>query len=357
LKQIQAKIPKGLVNEVVGLELDEEASLIEELSKYNSFLKKMKSSECSGERSLIIKANKLQISYPFHICSRHNLKITIQEFGNNISVLEFQTLKKIEELSQEDISFLSWLRRKLPNIQEIHLTIYDLQISDDILLDIFTCLFWKNESLRGIFLKCHKKVPFEKSILYLAENILPAAKSLKQFSFFFDTCTITNETFNSLNQAFSQVAKNLTDFSFVCGGQDVDADTIMKLFGLMPNLKFFLYQTFSEAFDDKVVEEFIFKAFSSFKNLTDFQLSLPNSQVTEAGVEKLFNWLPKYWLRKMAQFKVFLKSATFTQESLRGFKYSYTLPKLITIQEVLDNPHFDDPTSVCRKSFFITKRD
>jgi len=338
LQQIQVKIPRNLVNEDIGL--DDKASLIEELVKYNNHLKKNQSYLlCTGESSIIIDKKdkqKLKISYPFHVCNNHNLNSTIQDLGKDISILKFKISRNIEKLSQEDVSFLLCLRTKLPNIQEIHIHIWDHQISDDTLQAIFSCLFWENESLTGIFFKCYKKEGlFEKSILYLAEKVLSTSKNLQKFAFYFEHCQITNKACDSLNHALSQLAQNLTYLYFICACQDVDAISLQKLFVPMPNLKFFLYQTFSQAFGDEILESFITQTLPSFNSLSDFQLFLPNSQATDTSVRKLFNSFPQAWFltgSQLRQLNVSFGNTKISEEILRVIAHE-TVPNLKGIEE------------------------
>jgi len=224
-------------------------------------------------------------------------------------------------VEREDYLKLSFIRTKLADIQEISIIMNDYTISDEALLDIFKCLFWKNNSLEKIYLGGNMEGLLEKSLLYLAENVLSTSQNLQKFFISLSKYKITNKALRSLIERISQLAENLTSLSFDCRCPDADADSLRKLFVSMPNLKSFGYQTLSNAFDDEVLKSFISNTLPSLKKLTAFQLFLPNSKITDSSVKKLLNSFPNEWLLTLDLFEVNFCNTKITEESLKVFIY------------------------------------
>jgi len=288
------------------------------------------STTCSNstQSDFTFAGSKLLISYPF----QRNINSSFDAKEQVFSVLEFKISKGIEEMSKEDALKLCIIRAKLPNIREVHITIKDYTISDKALLDIFNCLLWESDSLNGIFLSCNMKGRFEKSLLFLAENVLSAAKNLQKFSLFFPHCNISKKACNSLNEALSRQAKNLTCLYFLCKCKDADPNTLQKLFVGMPNLKAFGYQIYSKAFNNEVFETFRSITLPSFTTLTEFQLFLLDSKIADSNIKKLLKSLPEEWFSTIKRFKVGFNKSIITDMSIKELAHE-TLAKFTAIED------------------------
>jgi len=320
------KISENLVSANIAFNLTEELSSREELAKYKSILNDLPNLIAplpSSQSSITIQGRLAQISYPFH-GSIHS-KI---DGGENISTFDFKLLKDIEEVSQEDASTLCLLRFNFPNIREISIALGEHKISDHALLEIFSCLFWRNQSLESLSftsdMKGKGKALFEKSLLYLAENILLTTRNLQKFYIRLEDMDLTSQSCGSLNERISQLADNLTDLHFACRCTNVDFVALQKLFVSMPNLTSFKFSTNTQRSRKQVFEAFVEKTLPSLKNLKDFQLSIrspmsSSSTIDDHTAKKLLTSIPKEWALTLNHFEVNFNLTMITDESLQEF--------------------------------------
>jgi len=300
------------------LKLDENLYSREELEKYQENFQSSEPIE-NTEKDITFDsdASELVILYPFKAKSHENLDAV--KYTDSCSTLKLKVRDDFEKMSPEDIGALCYIRRKFPAIERIEIRIEDSKISDENLLDLLSCIFWKNDSLRNINFSYVKEGLFEKSILFFANSVLPSAKHLSEITIAFTNCEVTKKAWDSLSHSVTQLAENFTSFHFVVNCKDADASSFQTLFSRMPNLEFFAYQVNGKAFDDQALEEFISRTLPSLKNLTNFQLFIDDSTVTDSSVRKLFASFPEDWFLQLWQFRVGLANTKITDESLEEF--------------------------------------
>jgi len=315
----------ALIHQEINLKLNEKFSSNEKLVKYLAHFNNQPNLALDApciKSSLNIQGGFLEILYPFDTISNQDLS-AFQQSGTDISVFQFKISSNLEQICQEDLLKLCFIRSKLPNVRTIYITLTDYTVSDDALLDIFSSLFWNNNSLVGLYFSYNKDGSFEKSILYLAENILSATPNLKNLELNFGCSRSSNQTHSFLNQTLSRVVQNLTllylslplfsDMSNECGR----IVGLQDLFIDMPNLNSLMY--FSTQFDDAILEDFILNTLPSLKNLTSFQFFIPLSNVTDSSVKKLFKSFPQEWYTRLTRLRVSLDGTYITNDSLREF--------------------------------------
>jgi len=178
--------------------------------------------------------------------------------------------------------------------------------------------FWKNGILSNISLLSHFEGSYEKSILFLAKNVLPPAKNLTKFSIHFDQCTVTSFVFSVLGQSLSLIAENLTSFHFIFGSK-IDGSAFFSMhFGRMPNLKYFAFQAPLQCTDTDLIQLSL-QTLPSLKELKSFYLFLGNSKVTDQGVKGLLDSFPSEWFESLERLQVGLSNINVTDSSLRKF--------------------------------------
>jgi len=308
------------IREEADLKLDEKLSFRQEIAKYE-FSGRDSSDPtldiCPTEKNIIIKGNEVKIIYPFNAFIDKDLDI-IQEFRQDVSALQFKISGSVKHIGKEDISRLCYIRTKLSKIQDVSIDIGSYAIDDELLLDIFSCLFWKNGILSNISLLSHFDGSYEKSIFFLAQNVLPPARNLQTFSIHFDQCTVTSLTFSVLSQSLSLIAENLTSFHFILGSK-IDRSALFRMhFGRMPNLKYFAFQAPLEC-GDAALKQLSFLTLPSLKKLKSFYLFLGKSKVTDKGVKELFDSFPPEWFESLERLQVGLSNINVTDSSLRKF--------------------------------------
>jgi len=229
-------------------------------------------------------------------------------------------------MSQEDISTLCFLRMKIPRIRAIKIKLGDSKLSDEALFDVFSCLFWKNNLLQSLSFISDARGPFEKSILYLAENILPTTLCLKHLEIGFANSKFSPRAINSLTQSVSKIARNLQTFEFASSFNNVDTSALQKLFVRMPKLRTFGFYSTLQDISDDIFNRFISKTLPSLKKLKYFELNMNFTSVTDLSIRKFFESLPENWFVTLCSFKMDLSVTRITNESLQEFVYQ-TLPK------------------------------
>jgi len=325
-----------LIRDQIDLRLDEKLSLREELAKYTLPFKNLSdltAHSCLSQSSLTTFGSSVFISYP--LIGNINPRIDRRE---NISVLEFKLSGSVKEVSPEDVSLLCFIRSKFPNIKDISINLMNYQVSDNALLKIFNCLFWKSNSLKSLSLKSMypNKELLDKSILYLAENVLSTIRNLQKLSIHFEEIDLTTNACSSLNERISQLAENLIDFYFVCQCKNVEFAALQKLFVSMPNLHSFVYLIDTERFEKEVFEGFILNTLPSLKKLTDLQLSIQKfyySDIEDQILKKLLNSFPQEWLLTLNQFDVNLGHTGVKDETLKEFVYE-TVAKFKALEKL-----------------------
>jgi len=322
------------LSEEADLKLDKELSSRHELTKYtfsSNDSSNFKALESSTSSDITIMESKLSISFPFCESLSQNLDV-IQGTGESISCLEFKTSKDIERISREDISLLCYIRSKFTNIQNIQILINDFEISDEALFDVFTCLFWRNEFLKKIYLQYLKEGLFEKSIFYLAKEVLDSTQSFTEFEIRFLGSTISSKAYNALSQSISKRAENLTNLTFVVNCDSDDQISLHNLFGKMPNLEYFAFWSISKAINDDALNRFNLNTLRWIKKLKHFKFFINNSSVTDLSVKKFFESFPDEWFLTLQLFQVGFLEAKITDESLEEF-IDQTLSKFQNLKE------------------------
>jgi len=310
-----------------SLKLDEELTAKLAREKRPSILQPMPLFSNSAKNDIVIEGNKLLISYPFEIDVNKNLGVMKNDV-ENVLFLQFKVTKNFQEMSRDDMSKLCFIRSKFINIKYIEIMIIDFEVSDGALLDLFSCLFWKNEVLERILLSYNMKGLFDKSLLFLAENVLPSALNLKKFTIVFLECEATEKAYDALNESLSLLAHTLVTLSYCINCKSAKSSSFEKLFHKgMPNLKFFALRFNSDAFNNQALEAFVSNFLPSLKQLEEFQLFIYNSGVTDLCVKRLFSNFPKEWFLKLKQFRLGLNGTKISDESLREFLVYETLSK------------------------------
>jgi len=300
------------------LKLDENLYSREELEKYQENFQSSELIE-NTEKDITFDsdASEFVILYPFKAKSHENLDAV--KYTDSCSTLKLKVRDDFEKISQEDIGTLCYIRRRFPSIKKIEISIEDSKISDENLLDLLSCIFWRNDSLRNIDFCYTKEGLFEKSVLFFANSVIHSTKHLVGIRIIFTNCEVTKKAWDSLSHSLTQLAENLTSFHFDLRCPDADESSLQRLFSRMPALKFFGFQVNTPAFDDQVLEKFISITSPSLKNLTSFQLFIHNSTVTDLSVRKLFTSFPEDWFLHLKQFRVGLSNTKITDESFREF--------------------------------------
>jgi len=309
------------------LKLEDNLFFRPELEKYQNFLSpKSFIIKNDIEKIIAIQEKKACITYPFHEASLHHISLT--ENFEGISSLEFKISHIIKKVSQEELAVIRYIRSKLVNIQDIEITLEDSKISDEALLDIFSGIFWKNSILSSINLKFKTETVFEKSIIFLAEYVLPLTRNLKRFSLYCGKCEITPRACDSLNESLKYPAENLTYFYLDLKSKNVEASSLQKLFiTQMPNMEFFSYKITTQEFNDKVLEILARIALPSMRKIENFHLIVNQSSVTDLSVRKFFKALPQNYSSTLKNLRIGLENTQITDESLKEF-VEVTLPNM-----------------------------
>jgi len=317
-----------LMCQEIDLKLNEKLYSRQELQKYKErFYYDFELQDNNNERSIVLNGDKLVISYPFKGEVSRSLNLNLKKDMKAISSLEFRIREIseyseyenegcLEKISQEDISTLCYIRSKLGELKQIQITSEKFKISDEALLNLFSCLFWKNDSLTGIYLTYKKEGVFDKSISYLAQNVLTTAKNLNTFYIHFDNCQVSYQAFESLSQSLSQRVQNLTSLHLVFESEF--SYPLKDLFVSMPNLESFAFQISCEK--GKVLHErFISETLPSLKRLSSFQFFINKTILDPCNLKGLFSSFPEEWFLTLNQFRVNLSGTRANDESLEEF--------------------------------------
>jgi len=221
---------------------------------------------------------------------------------------------------------LCYIRSRFTNIQEVKITIEEFKISDEALFDAFTCLFWKNEFLERINLLNYEEGLFEKSVLYLANQVLNSVQRLTEFCINFIKPRITSKAYNALSQSLSKKAENLTKLIFDINCDSADQSSLQNLFVNFSNLQVLSFFSTSEAMDDEVLNRLSLNTLPEVKKLKHFEFFIEDSSVTDLSVKKFFGSFPQEWFLTLEHFSVDLSGTKITNESLREF-IDQILPK------------------------------
>jgi len=305
-----------LIREKTDLKLDERLSSRQEMIEYQA--QKLQNPVQNMITDIAIEERQLFVSYPFNESAVKNFDI-IQGIQEEITYLEFEISRDIKTLSQEDISNICYIRSKLPKVQEIQILIENFEISDEALLDVLSCLFWKNDFLKGIYLQFDTKGLFERSIFYLAETVLPSAQNLNSLVIWLRNSEVPLKAWNAITQCLCQMAERLICLHFHLPCQEICADSLKKLFISMPNLENFAFEFFSRAFQNQALEAFISNTLPSLKKLKSLQLFLQNSTVADVSVQKLFTTFPQAWFSRLGRFELSLQNTQLSDKSLGEF--------------------------------------
>lgn len=344
-----------LMCEETDLKLKEKLSSSEELANYRlETSPDLTLQRGISESDPISKTNLIKIEYPF----QGDLYRSLDAFENieeNIFSLEFTILKDTEKMSREDISALCYIRSKLVNIQDVKMVL-DYQISDEALLEMLSCLFWKQTSLKSFDIKATKKGKFKKSILYLSESLLPLNRHLSKFDIRFSYSFISRKAFDSLSQRLSGIAENLTRLEFYLGIGPVDARSLQNLFISLPNLESLQYFLCSKTANDADLNQFFLNTLPSLKKLKSFLLFIV-FPVTDSSAIKLLQSFPEEWFLRLNSFQVGFQSSNITDESFKKF-LDQTLPKFknlrrfdIWTNETQVTPEMENRILKLRESF------
>ena len=274
----------------------------------------------------------MEISYPFESQSQKNLEVIIKAAPEKFSSLKLKVKKNINKrIRQEDLSKLSFISSNLKNIQNLEISIQDCQLSDDTLMDIFSCIFWKNDSLKRIYLEYFTEGEFSKSFFFFAERVLSSAQNLLELHINFPKCKVPSEIWSSLIPSISQLARNLTKLFVLLPSDNVEAEDLIKLFVKMPNLEEFRLHLPIQRFNDEVLNTFVLNTLPSLTKLVSFVLDIQNSSVTDSSVKNFFDSLPQEWLSQVEDFQVDLSRTRVTDDSLKLFenKIPQRMEKLI----------------------------
>jgi len=335
---------QNLMQEELDLKLDEQLSSFTKLEKSQSSAKILSD---TIQKSITTQGSQLSVSYPFDAHIQKNLNFIHSIQSDKISALRFQLSKDLQTIPKEDILKLCYIRSNFPRIQDVEIFIENHTVSDEALLEVFWCIFWKNDSLRKIDLDYNMNGNLSKSILFIAENVLPEAKNLKRFGLYFSMAGIHSKACHALSQNLSMMNQNLTYLQLLLNCQEENASSLQKLFVCMPNLKFFGIQTNPELFNDEVLQALILNTLPSLKSLEDFQIILSHSSVTDLSVKRLFDSFPQEWLSTLKVLRVNLSNTKVTDKSLQVF-VSESLPKFKNLNTLLINTNNTFVTSALR---------
>jgi len=309
----------NLTRDAVEIHLHNKLSSRPELREYQPLTQKLPNFIRSSLTDITAIGQKtLLISYPFKAVDHKDFDIS-QEIGERITSIYFKISNNIERISQEDISKLCYIRSKLPMVQFIGIIACDYKLSEEALLDVFNCLFWLCESLTGVHLEFQMKGLFEKSILHLAETILPSIQHLNHIHIRLTHDEVTHKACNSLTQSISWHAEELNYLYYSLPCQDYSANSLQNMFVRMPNLKLLTFEATSKAFENKVLEAFVSNTLPSLKELQVFKLLIPCSTVTDLKVRLLFNSFPEEWFETLSEFRIALNDTQISDESLKDF--------------------------------------
>jgi len=323
----------AFLSEEVDLKLDKELSSRHELTKYA-----FSSKECSNLQALeslttsdiTVTEDKALISFPFEATSSQNIEM-IQKLVENISCLEFNISKDVENLTREDISTLCYIRSKFARIQEMKIRIEKYKISDEALFDVLNCLSWKNEFLKTIYLKHTEEGFFEKSILYFAEEVLNSAQSLTEFNIQFLKPEISSKAYNTLSQSISKKAESLTQLTFVGNCESADQTSLQNLFVKMPNLEELKLYFNSKALNDDVLNKFNLNTLPWIKKLKHFEFFIGDSLVSDLRIREFFASFPTEWAFTLSILRVSTSRTGISDKGLQDF-IDQILPKFQNLQ-------------------------
>jgi len=346
----------NLICKEIDLNLNKELSLIQERIM-NTFplksLQDLEVFESSNKNGFTDKRSKLSILYPQDFL-RQYIPV-LQDIGNSISCFEFKISQDIKKFSQKDISLLRQIRIKCTNIQAIRIIIENYKVSDEILLDILSCLFWKSNILQRIDLIYEKEGFFEKSIFHLAENVLPFTKHLKWLEVCFVNSEISKDALNSLSESIQNLAENLITLRFGMNSDLFDASPVQNLFVSMQNLEDLILVFDSEVINDDALDKFILNTLPSLTKLKNFMFSVSSSFLTDLSVKKFLNSFPREWFFGLNSFCMRLSETNITDKSLITF-ISQTLPQFqkltefdLTVDQTQVTPNMKRKLSQCTK--------
>jgi len=316
----------NLMCQEIDLKLNEKLYSRQELQKYKERLYyDFELQDNNNKGDVVLDGDKLVISYPFegevsrslnlkkHMKAISSLEFRIRRVSDS---LEYGNEDRLEKISQEDISNLCYIRSKLGELKQIQITSEKYKISDEALLNLFSCLFWKNDSLTGIYLTYKMEGVFDKSLSYLAQNVLTTAKNLNTFYLHFDNCQMSHRAFVSLSQSLSQRAQNLTSLHLVFESEF--SYPWKELFVSMPNLESFAFQISCKR-REVLHERFISETLPSLKRLKSFQFFINDTTLDTHNLSELLSSFPEEWFLTLNQFRMNLSGTRANDESLEEF--------------------------------------
>jgi len=329
------------------------------------------------ERDIIIDGDRVVISYPF--LRRTTLNLDVLNDIKDISTLEFRIRRiaeysysegedeeeTFERMSQEDISTLCYIRSRLGELKQIEIVSEEILTLDEALLNVFSCLFWKNDSLIGIHLTLNISQEFDESISYLAEKVLPTTTNLNNFRFHFEQGYISNDACESLSQSLSQRAQNLTSLYLVF--QSLEESSLKKFFVSMPNLEVLVCQiSCVDAGSNILDEKFISDTLPSLTKLKSFEFFMNNIELNsctlkellgslDCNVKELLSSFPKEWFFTLNHFRLNLSNTQATDESLKDF-IEITMKKFKALKTFAINTHGSNISSEMKKKISLWEK-
>jgi len=359
----------------VDLKLNEKLFSRGELEKYKADWNY--SPEINGdnyERDIIIDGDKVVISYPF--LRRTTLNLDVLKDMKEISTLEFRIRgiaefiyseedeeETFQRMSQEDISALCYIRSRLGEIKQIEILSEEIITLDESLMNVFSCLFWKNYSLAAISLTLKIYEECDKSVAYFAENVLPTTTNLKNLHIHLDPGFVSSEACESLSQSLYQRIQNLTSLYLVF--QNRDESYLKEFFVSMPNLEFFASQITcdgSHILDEKFISHTLpsltkLKSFEFFMNKPELNsYSLKEiSDCFNCNLKELLSSFPKEWFLILNHFRLNLSNTQATDESLRKF-VNITMKKFRALKTFAINTDGSKISSEMKKTISLWEK-
>lgn len=166
-------------------------------------------------------------------------------------------------------------------------------LADDYAVKLFKLLFCRIEHLTALMISFERCKISDEAILFFCSDILPKAISLRYLTLKLGSTRITDQSLFVLEKSLFSLRKNLKGFILKVDDTEITDEGIEKIFNVIERVKELELCLRGTQITDRSLKVLGNNLMPSMKNLERFTLIATKTKITMEGVNAIFTGIPK----------------------------------------------------------------
>jgi len=261
--------------------------------------------------------------------------------------INFEKLEKLKTakiaidqylFTNEYMKSLLFLYQDIKDLDSLEILFSPQDISDGAFVKIFSILFLDNNELKTIKINLNNCKVGDRSIAFLAQNVLSLSKfsKLQSLDLNLTNTEITDQSIKEITDFCSPLLSTLESFKLSLGGTKITDESINKIYTNMSKCKVFAFNLSETKVSDKSIKIFAQSCLSTMKNLESLSFNLSATRVTDQSFTEILSAL-----ENIKEFIMDLGSTKITDKSLDmlGRIMPTSMKNLTNFELHLDSTH------------------